>query len=156
MHRRESTTDREADAVSLDGIINLAEFRAALRLFQRRSEEIARRWALTPQRYLLLLMIKGAPDGSQRLNLTQIAERLQLSRNGVTELAARAEEAGLVERRGDEVDQRLVYLRLTPEGERRLRGAVLEGQVYRDELSRSFSALTRSYRALPRGDPGRS
>lgn len=150
MSRPDSRSSAEASAVSLDGIVNLAEFRAALRLFQRRSEEIARRWALTPQRYLMLLMIRGAPDGSQRLNLTQLAERLQLSRNGVTELANRAEEAGLVEREGDVVDQRLVYLHLTREGERRLRGAVLEGQIYRDELSHAFSALSRSYRALSR------
>lgn len=152
MSRRESTTEREAETVPLEGIINLAEFRSALRLFQRHSEEIARRWGLTPQRYLLLLMIKGAPDGSERLTLTQLAERLQLSRNSVTELATRAEEAGLVEREGGEGDQRLVYLHLTAEGERRLRGAVLEGQINRVELGRSFTALTRSYRALSRAE----
>lgn len=138
------------DASQLDGIVDLAEFRAALRAFQRHSEEIARRWGLTPQRYLLLLMVKGAPDRSERLNLTRLAERLQLSRNAVTELADRAEEAGLVEREVDAHDQRFVYLRLTPEGERRLHGAVLEGRALRDDLRRSFAALASSYQALSR------
>lgn len=147
---RKSTSDPPGGAVSLEAIVDLAEFRAALRLFQRRTEEIARRWALTPQRYLLLLTIKGAPDGSERLNLTQVAERLQLSRNAATELASRAEETGLVGRESVAGDQRLVYLRLTADGERRLRGAVLEGEVYREELSRSFSALVRSFRAMSR------
>lgn len=150
-HRRR---DGATAAFTREGIANLADFRAALRLFQRRSEQIARRWGLTPQRYLLLLMIGGASDRAQRLNLTQLAERLQLSRNSVTELAKRAEDAGLLERETDADDQRLVYLRLTREGERRLRGAVLEGQGYREELGRSFSALGRSYRALSRDDPG--
>ena len=99
-------------------------------------------------------MVGGASDRAQRLNLTQLAERLQLSRNSVTELVKRAEDAGLLERETDADDQRLVYLRLTREGERRLRGAVLEGQGYREELGRSFSALGRSYRALSRDDPG--
>jgi DNA-binding MarR family transcriptional regulator len=155
MSARETRADAGADALALEGIISLAEFRSALRLFERHTEEIARRWALTPRRYQLLLLIKGAPDGSQRLNLTKLAERLQLSRNGVTELATRAEEAGLVERESDGDDQRLVFLRLTPEGERRLRGAVLEGQIYRDQLSRSFSALSRSFRAFSRIEPDR-
>lgn len=138
---------------ALEGIINLAEFRAVLRQFQRHSEDVARSWGLTPQRYLLLLMIKGAPDGGQRLNLTQLAHRLQLSKNSVTELAARAEAAGLIKREGDKGDQRLVYLRLTADGERRLRGAVLEGRISRAQLSQGFTALTRSYRALSRADP---
>jgi DNA-binding MarR family transcriptional regulator len=147
---------RAATDAALEGIISLADFRAALREFQRHTEDVARRWGLTPQRYLLLLMIKGAADGSQRLNLTQLAQRLQLSRNGVTELATRAEAAGLIEREGDQEDQRLVYLRLTADGERRLRGAVLEGQISRAQLSRSFTALTRSYRALARAGPADS
>ena len=44
-------------------IIAVAEFRSALRHFLRRSEKIARKSGLTPQRYTLLMMIKGAPDG---------------------------------------------------------------------------------------------
>ena len=42
-------------------VIAVAEFRSALRHFLRRSEKIARESGLTPQRYTLLMMIKGAP-----------------------------------------------------------------------------------------------
>ena len=42
-----------------------AALRAAVRLFLRRGEQVARAAGLTPQRQLLLLMIKGAPDGSE-------------------------------------------------------------------------------------------
>jgi len=98
----------------------VAEFRAALRQFQRRSERVARKSGLTPQRYLLLMMIKGAPSGGEQSTVTELAERLQLAQSTVTELVHRAEEAGLVAREQSQRDARVAYLRLTPEGERRL------------------------------------
>ena len=79
-------------------MIAVAEFRAALRRFLRSSERIARQSGLTPQRHLLLLMIKGARDGSERSTVTELADRLQLAQSTVTELVRRAEEAGLVAR----------------------------------------------------------
>jgi hypothetical protein len=36
-------------------------------------------------------MIKGAPDGSEQAAITELAERLQLAQNTVTDLVARAE-----------------------------------------------------------------
>ncbi len=109
---------------STDDIIAVAGFRAALRTFLRRSEQKARRAGLTPQRYLLLLMIKGAADGSQTSTVTELAERLQLAQSTVTELVRRAEEAGLVERRQSHADARVAHLKVTPDGERRLKEAV--------------------------------
>jgi DNA-binding MarR family transcriptional regulator len=52
--------------------------------------------------------------------VTELAERLQLAQNTVTELVERAEAAGLVAREPSGADGRIVRLRLTPEGERRL------------------------------------
>ena len=49
-------------------VIAVAEFRSALRHFLRRSEKIARQSGLTPQRYTLLMMIKGAPDGERAVD----------------------------------------------------------------------------------------
>src|SRR5205809_5533875 len=97
-----------------------AEFRSALRRFLRRSERMARASGLTPQRYLLLLMIKGAPDGRERSTVTELAERLQLAQSTVTELVRRAEETGLLERERSSADGRIAYLRLSAEGEQRL------------------------------------
>ena len=54
----------------VEAVTEVAEFRAALRRFLRQSEKVARSYGLTPQRYLLLLMIKGAPDGSERSTVT--------------------------------------------------------------------------------------
>jgi len=108
------------DEFPISDVIAVADFRAALRRFLRQSERVARQCGLTPQRYLLLLMIKGAPDGSGQSTVTELARRLQLAQSTVTELVSRAEETGLVERQQSGRDGRVAYLRLTPEGERRL------------------------------------
>lgn len=101
-----------------------AEMRSALRRFLRLSEQVARKHDLTPQRYVLLLMIKGAPDGSERSTVTDLSEQLQLAQSTVTELVRRAETVGLIQREPSSRDGRVAYLSLTPEAERRLAGAV--------------------------------
>src|SRR5437899_8410509 len=110
----------DVERLTAEAAMRGAEFRSALRRFLRRSERIARSAGLTPQRYLLLLMIKGAPNGSQHSTVTELAERLQLAQSTVTELVMRAEEIGLIERELSPMDARVAHLRLTAEGERRL------------------------------------
>lgn len=132
--------------LAVDRARRVAEFRLGLRAFLHDSERVCRRWELTPQRYLLLLAIKGAADGSERLSFSELATSLLLSRNTVTELCARAEEAGLLRREGSLTDQRVVYLRLTAEGERRLAGVLDESDAYRRDLVHAFDALARSLR----------
>jgi len=119
---------------SLADVIAVADFRAALRRFLRTSERVARQSGLTPQRHLLLLMIKGAPTGREESTVTELAERLQLAQSTVTELVSRAEEAGLLEREQSQADARVAHLRLTAEGERR--------------LLKSFTALAQERRQL--------
>ena len=129
-------TARNHNDVDTGAVVRAAAFRAALRSFLRTSERTARACGLTPQRYLLLLMVKGAPDGSEQTTVTELADRLQLGQSTVTELVKRAEQAGLIERERSEVDGRVAHVRLTAEGERR--------------LARSFTALAEERRALRR------
>src|SRR5437868_5261681 len=119
--------------------MRVAEFRAAMRRFLRRTERTARASGLTPQRYLLLLMIKGAPDGSEQSTVTELAERLQLAQSTVTELVSRAEEIGLLERSRSSDDGRIAILRLTDEGERRLAATFRSNARERDSLSKAFA-----------------
>jgi DNA-binding MarR family transcriptional regulator len=124
-----------------DEVTRVAEFRAALRQFMRTSERISRRCGLTPQRYLLLLMIKGSPDGSESSTVTELAERLQLAQSTVTELVRRAEEVGLLERERSENDARVAHLRLSAEGERRLRESFTSLEQERQDLREAFEHL---------------
>src|SRR5436190_21134342 len=123
-------------------VIEVAEFREALRRFLRQSERVARASGLTPQRHLLLLMIKGAANGSEQSTVTELAERLQLAQSTVTELVSRAEEAGLVEREASQTDARVAHLRLTPEGERRLLLSFTQLATERAQLRDAVAAFT--------------
>jgi DNA-binding MarR family transcriptional regulator len=126
-------------AVDVADVIAVAEFRAALRQFLRRSERVARRSGLTPQRYLLLLMIKGAPSGAEQSTVTELSERLQLAQSTVTELVRRAEEAGLLEREQSPTDARVAHLRLTDEGEQRLTRSFTQLATERAQLREAFA-----------------
>ena len=130
-----------AAPLSADEAVPVAEFRAALRGFMRTSERNARAAGLTPQRYLLLLMIKGAPGGSEQSTVTELAERLQLAQSTVTELVSRAEEIGLVERERSTDDGRIAYLRLTEEGDRRLAEVFSSNERERHALAQAFEHL---------------
>ncbi|MFL5913275.1 MAG: MarR family winged helix-turn-helix transcriptional regulator [Gaiellaceae bacterium] len=127
--------------MGLDEYIAVADFRAALRTFLRQSERVARQSGLTPQRYLLLLMIKGAPDGSGQSTVTELARRMQLAQSTITELVSRAEESGLVEREQSGRDGRVAYLRLTTEGERRLELSFTGLATEREQLREAVDHL---------------
>src|ERR1700741_4793302 len=129
------------DAFPIQDVIAVAEFRAALRAFLRQTERIARKSGLTPQRYLLLLMIEGAPDGSGQSTVTELAERLQLAQSTVTELVRRAEETGLLKREQSASDGRVAYIRLTPEGTRRLLQAFTTNEQERQELRAAIAHI---------------
>jgi len=130
-----------ADPLSAADAVPVADFRAALRGFMRTSERNSRAAGLTPQRYLLLLMIKGAPDQTEQSTVTQLSERLQLAQSTVTELVSRAEEIGLVERERSSEDGRIAILRLTEEGDRRLAQVFTSNELERQALSQAFEHL---------------
>ena len=129
----------DASRLDTDAVIKVAAFRAALRSFLGDSDLVARASGLTPQRHLLLLMIKGAPDGSERATITELADRLRVAQNTATELTQRAEKLGLIAREPSETDGRVAYLRLTAEGERRLAAAFVENEATRSELRRALN-----------------
>jgi DNA-binding MarR family transcriptional regulator len=133
--------------IGLERIIRIAAFRSQLRSFLRHSERRCLSLGLTPQRFVLLLLIDGAPDGSRRASFTDLATRLELERNTVTELCARAEEAGLIVREASTRDKRVVYLRLTREGDRLLQRALAETDDVRRELLAAFELLADAFRA---------
>jgi DNA-binding MarR family transcriptional regulator len=133
---------QEADFVAI------ARFRSALRAFENAAEEAARGAGLTPQRYLLLLMVKGAPAGGERATINEVAERLRVEPHTITGAVSRAEEAGLVVREACDQDRRRTWIRLTPEGERRLANAVAALQEQRDDLLRAIDGVAADARAI--------
>lgn len=97
----------------------LLGFRTALRRFLRWSESEARAAGLTPAQHQLLLAVRGHP-GDEDPTIGELSEYLVLRHHSVVELVDRAEAAGLVERRRDEQDHRVVRVALSGLGERRI------------------------------------
>jgi DNA-binding MarR family transcriptional regulator len=128
----------------------IAAFRMRLRAFLRHSERAAVDFGLTPRQYETLLLVEGAASGERRLSFTDLTRSLQLSKNGVTELVARAEAAGLLQRETAQHDRRVVYLAATPEGRRRLAAALRASEPYRLELVAALEDLAALYRAAHR------
>jgi DNA-binding MarR family transcriptional regulator len=117
----------------------LLEFRTAIRRFLRWSEEQATALGITPAQHQLLLAIRGHQGrGGGGPTIGDVAESLLLRHNSAVGLVDRAVTAKLIERRSDPEDQRLVRLRLTALGARRLRQ--LAG-LHLAELRRMMPAL---------------
>lgn len=133
-----ATTPASEPFPTADEAARVADFRVALRRFQRQTEVVARACGITPSWYQLLLQIKGAPDLSEQTTVTAVARRLQLAQSSVTELVSRAEHAGLLLRTPSTADARVVYLRLSPLGEeifaRAFRSLASERQALREAI----------------------
>lgn len=122
----------------------LAELRYQIRLFLREGDAAARQMGLEPQQYLLLLALRGLPEGTQA-TIGTLAERLALKHNSTVELINRLESRGYVRRSRGREDLRCVLVSLRPRGKRLLE------QVARrriTELRASGSALVSAIDAL--------
>lgn len=95
--------------------VALSEFRFQLARFLRFSERASREAEITPKQYLLLLHIRGAPDG-ELLTVGQLATRLQSSHHGTVALINRSVALRLVARRPSSNDARCVQVDMTPRG----------------------------------------
>jgi DNA-binding MarR family transcriptional regulator len=101
----------------------LAELRHLLRRFLREGDVAAHSAGLEPQQYLMLLAVRGMPDGVEA-TITAVAERLAVKHHSAVELLDRLEAHGFVRRMRNRDDRRLVQVSLTPRGERVLASVV--------------------------------
>ena len=125
---RKSATDRaQLDKQDFEA---LSDFRYQLRRFFRFSEDAVRAEGVTVQQYLLMLHIRGCP-GKDWASIGELAERLQAKQHGVVALVNRCEAAGLVRRRVNAEDRRIVEVHLLAKGERCLNRLAL---LHRTEL----------------------
>jgi DNA-binding MarR family transcriptional regulator len=85
----------------------------------------------------LLWAVKRSPDGPPRMS--DLAERLTLSRGGITKLVDRLQEAGYIERVTCAQDRRSFHAEITPAGERMLEEM---RAVYAAEVERHLSAIS--------------
>jgi DNA-binding MarR family transcriptional regulator len=122
----------------------LAELRYRIRHFLREGDAKARAVGLEPQQYLMLLAIRGLPEGSEA-TIQTLAERLALKHHSAVELIDRLETHGYVRRTRSRDDRRRVFVTLLPRGERLLE---LVAQNRISELRTSGEVLVGAIEAL--------
>src|SRR5579859_2208729 len=123
---------------------NLLAFRVALRRFLRWSEAQAAGAGLTPTQHQLLLSIRGHPD-TRGPTMSDVANYLLVRHHSAVELVDRAEAAGLLERRPDPDDHRLVRIVLTPTGSDKVSSL---SRLHVEELRR-LAPLLEAFAGLP-------
>lgn len=115
----------------------LLEFRVSLRRFNAWSENQAKSVGLTHRQHQLLLAVKGS-SAEQAPTIGAVADLLLLRHHSTVELVDRVVALGLVSRRRDQADRRLVRLELTAEGEDRI---TLLTALHLEELRRLAPTL---------------
>ncbi len=95
--------------------------RAHATILRRLEAELIAEHDLPLATYDVLVQLSEAPD--QRLRMTELADRVLLSRSGLTRLADRLERDGLLERQACPSDARGTHAVLTDAGLARLRAA---------------------------------
>lgn len=122
----------------------LLQLRTSLRGFLHWSEEQARAQGLTASQHQLLLSVRGHPDPLGP-TIGELADYLYLRHHSAGGLVDRAEQAGLVRRRHDPDDARVVRLGLTARGETLLSRI---SEAHLEELTRLGAHLRPLLRGL--------
>src|SRR5216683_2716112 len=132
----------------------LAELRYLIRKFVGEGDAAARAAGLKPQQYLLLLALRGLPEGEEA-TIQALADRLALKHHSMVELIDRLEEHGYVRRSRRRDDRRRVLVSLLPKGEKLLeqvaRHRISELRSSGAALVKAISALLESGRSLRGG-----
>jgi DNA-binding MarR family transcriptional regulator len=134
----------------------LAELRYRIRRFLRAGDSMARAAGLEPQQYLMLLAIRGLPQGGQA-TIRALAERVVLKHHSTVELIDRLEKHGYVCRSRGRDDRRLVMVSLQPRGRRVLesvaRRRINELRSNGRQLVHAINQLLEHTRHPRTGDP---
>jgi DNA-binding MarR family transcriptional regulator len=97
----------------------LAEWRYRIRQFLHEGDAAALRCGLEPQQYLLLLALRGLPEGAEP-TIRTLAGRLALQHHSAVELVGRMEGRGYVRRIRSAADRRCVRVVLLGRGQQLL------------------------------------
>jgi DNA-binding MarR family transcriptional regulator len=141
----------------------LAELRYRIRKFVREGDAVARTAGLEPQQYLLLLAIRGMPEGEDP-TIRSLAERLALKHQSTVELIDRLESHGYVRRARSRDDRRRVLVSLLPRGEQLLEEVAQQriselrssGTAFVNAISALLESKRASRERLPQSKPPRN
>lgn len=127
----------------------LLALRTGMRRFERWSEQQARAAGLTTAQHQLLLAIRGHGD-IKGPTVGELADYLLLRHHSAVGLIDRAEAAHLIARTRDDEDHRVVRLRLSKDGARRLERLAT---LHMEELSRLGTPFPNAWEGLASVQP---
>ncbi len=90
----------------------------ASEIFKKKSSAILKQYGLTFPQYSVLRHL--ASSGPGRDTLGAVSKKMLVSAANMSGIARRMKNAGLIEKKYDEKDERLVMLQITPEGREKL------------------------------------
>jgi DNA-binding MarR family transcriptional regulator len=131
-----------------DDYRRLLLLRTGLRRFLHWSEQQAEDVGLTAMQHQLLLAVRGHPD-PRGPTIGDVASYLVIKHHSAGELVDRAQAAGLLQRAGDPVDLRIVRVKLTLLGSRRLAALT---RLHLEELARLARHINPILRGLDTED----
>src|ERR1700754_3337747 len=134
--RAGQTVRSKAEVVDYEA---LANFRFELRKFLAFSETAATKAGLTPQQHQALLTIKGF-SSQMPISIGELAKLLFIKHHTAVELVDRMTKLGLLSRVVDDSDGRRALVKLTREGEQRLRKL---SRIHSEELGAVGPTLTK-------------
>ncbi|SPF45037.1 Transcriptional regulator, MarR family [Candidatus Sulfopaludibacter sp. SbA4] len=143
MARVRQRTAQDDDLTAAD-YRSLGAFRYQIRRFLHFSEEAAKAEGLEPQQHQMLLAVR-ALDEPEGPTVGSLAEHLIIRHHSAVGLIDRLAERGLVERTRGQEDRRQVRVRLTAEGEGKLRRL---STAHREELRTSGRMLVETLGGL--------
>lgn len=133
----------KSDVLTDADFVKLLNFRDGLRTFLKWSDDQAEAVGLTGAQHQLLLAVRGH-DGDPSIG--DVAQHLLLRHHSAGGLVDRVVAAGLVERIHDRDDHRVVRLRLTALGERKLESL---SALHLEELARLRTRFASLWTDLP-------
>ena len=140
--------------ISDDDYQRLLTFRTGLRHFLQWSEEQAVSVGLTAAQHQLLLAVRGSTtDGGPPIG--ELSEALLLKHHSTVGLVDRVESAGLVRRRRDLADKRVVRVKLTAKGDRLLERLAEAHLEELEQLAPVLRSLVRRSRVSEEGAAAR-
>jgi DNA-binding MarR family transcriptional regulator len=140
---RDTLSSRLAEAE--ESIRALASFRYALRRFLRFSEAAAEQSGVTPQQHQLMLGVAGHGSAGSA-TISELAEFLQEKHHSVIGLVNRAVQNGLVIRRQDSIDRRVVGVSLTPRGKKLLLKLTELHELHASEVAPLLASIAQGLR----------
>jgi DNA-binding MarR family transcriptional regulator len=116
-------------SVEAEAMLNIARTAAVL---MHRMEQKFKPYGITSTQYNVLRIVQGA--GKSGISQCAVAQRLVSETPDVPRLLKRTEEAGLIARKVDEADRRVLNVVLTAEGQRMLKRITPELEADADAM----------------------